>query len=105
MSDQEAIIAKIQAAFGANDYPGDYYLQGSFDGTEPEDEVGPFRGKQVWGEIEPDFLDAHAAALSFFSEAGLRFFLPAYLVADLRDQLSTADPLFHLIHGFFDETM
>jgi hypothetical protein len=105
MSDQEAIIAKIHAAFGENDYPGDHYLQGSFDGCEPGEEVGPFQGKRVWLEIEPDFLDAHATALSFFSEAGLRFFLPAYLVADLRGQLSSADPLFHLTHGFFDETV
>jgi hypothetical protein len=105
MSNQEAIIAKIQAAFGENDYPGDRYLQGSFDGCEPAEEVGPFQGKRAWAEIEPDFLDAHAAALNFFSEAGLRFFLPAYLVADLRGQLSVADPLFHLTHGFFDETM
>jgi len=31
---------------------------------------------------------------------GLRFYLPAYLAADVRDALQTADPVFHLVHGF-----
>jgi hypothetical protein len=47
-------------------------------------------------------LDGHYSALSFFSEGGFRFFLPAYLIADLREELLTADPLFHLWHGFAD---
>jgi hypothetical protein len=46
-------------------------------------------------------LDAHYSALCFFSEAGFRFFLPAYLIADLQDELRTADPLFHLTGGFY----
>src|SRR5262249_255203 len=33
-------------------------------------------------------------------EGGFRFFLPAYLIADLRGHLLRADPLFHLWHGF-----
>lgn len=45
-------------------------------------------------------LDAHYSALSFFSEAAFRFFFPAYLIADLRGELRTADPLFHLTGGF-----
>jgi hypothetical protein len=45
-------------------------------------------------------LDGHANALGYFSEAGFRFFLPAYLIADLHGQLNTADPLFHMTHGF-----
>ena len=40
--------------------------------------------------------------LSFFSEGGFRYFLPAFLVADVRDALQTADPVFHLTHGFVD---
>ena len=47
-------------------------------------------------------MDEHANALSFFSEADFRFFLPAYLISDLRGQLQTADPMFHLTHGFSD---
>lgn len=50
-------------------------------------------------------LNNYAEALSFFSQAGLRFFLPAYLIADLQDKLQTADPLFTLTHGFSDQTV
>jgi hypothetical protein len=79
-------------------------LQGSFEGCEPYDEVGPFEALEDWRGIEARFLDGHANALSFFSEAGFRFFLPAYLISDLRGLLYTADPLFHLTHGFSDRT-
>jgi len=102
MSDKESVIAAIHRAFETSEHPGDAFLQGSHEGCEPAEEVGPFRGGYDWRSIEAAFLDAHAGALSFFSEGCLRFFLPAYLVADLRGQLTTADLLFHLTHGFSD---
>src|SRR5258708_4928481 len=102
MNDKNSLIEKIRSTFGDNEYPGDPFLQGSFEGSEPFDEVGAFQGKTDWKSLEAEFLDAHTAALSFFSEAGFRFYLPAYLIADLNDQLRTADPLFHLTHGFSD---
>ena len=97
---KEEVIDQIREAFGANPYPGDAFLQGSFDGCEPYDEVGAFVGKTDWSKFESRMLDDHYCALSFFSEGGFRFFLPAYLIADLREELLTADPLFHLSHGF-----
>jgi len=105
MNDPSAVIEKIQLVFGDSEYPGDAYLQGSFEGEEPFDEVEPFRGRNDWRSLEPGFLDARAGALSFFSPAAFRFYLPAYLVADLQDQLKTADPLFHLTHGFSEATV
>jgi hypothetical protein len=102
MSDKQTTIQTSRDAFGANAYPGDAYLQGSTEGTEPYEEIGPFHGKTDWQKLDAAFLDAHAAALSFFSEAGFRFFLPAYLVADLQDQLKSADPSFALTSGFSD---
>ena len=102
MGDREAVIEKIQNAFAGSEHPGGRFLQGSFEGCEPYEEVGPFENKQDWGGIQAGFLDGHANALSFFSEAGFRYFLPAYLIADLRGHLVTADPLFHLTHGFSD---
>ena len=83
--DRESVVRMIRDAFGGNEYPGDPFLQGSFDGCEPFEEVGAFRGKADWISLEAEFLDAHADALSFFSQSGFRFFLPAYLVADLFD--------------------
>jgi hypothetical protein len=102
MCDQQTFIDKIHQAFGGNEYPGDAYLQGSREGSEPYEEVGPFAGRRDWREIDPEFLDDHYSALSFFSEAGFRYFLPAYLVADLQGRLKTADPVFHLTGGFSD---
>jgi uncharacterized protein DUF6714 len=97
---KEEVINQIREGFGGNPYPGDAFLQGSFDGSEPYDEVGAFVGKTDWSKVDSAMLDSHYCALSFFSEAGFRFFLPAYLIADLREELLTADPLFHLWHGF-----
>jgi hypothetical protein len=102
MLDKETVINTIREAFSRSRYPGDNFLQGSFEGCEPYEEIQPFKEKADWQAIEPALLDAHYAALSFFSEAALRFFLPAYLIADLRDELQTADPLFVLVHGFHD---
>ena len=100
MSSREAVIRQIREAFGRSEFPGDDYLQGSFEGREPFEEIEPFKGRDDWQAIDASLLDTHHAALSFFSEAGLRYFLPAYLVADLRGELATADPLFTLVHGF-----
>ena len=104
-SNPQTLIDKIYAAFLGNEYPGDPFLQGSREGDEPFEEVEPFQGRTQWQAVEADFLDRHAAALSFFSEAGFRFYLPAYLVADLQGQLQFADPLFHLTHGFSAESV
>jgi hypothetical protein len=105
MSDKEIIIDKIRDAFSGNDHPGDAYLQGSVEGCEPYEEVGPFQGQSDWRIVESDFLDAHAGALNFLSAAGFRFFLPAYLIADVEGRLIYAEPLFHLTHGFSEVTV
>ena len=96
------LIETIHRAFGATPHPGDAFLQGSFDGCEPFEEVGHFTGKPDWTALEPGFLDQRYCALGFLSEGGFRFYLPAYLVADVRRQLRTADPSFHLTHGLDD---
>ena len=101
MIDKDVVIELILEAFDGNVYPGDAFLQGSFEGCEPYEEVGFFRGKMDWRTLDAEMLDANYSALSFFSEAGFRFFLPAYLIADLQDELRTADPLFHLTGGFY----
>jgi hypothetical protein len=94
------VIRQIEQAFGLNVYPGDSFLQGSFEGCEPYEEVGAFVGKTEWKALDAKMLDTHYCALAFFTEAGFRFFLPAYLIADVRDELQTATPVFHLTHGF-----
>jgi hypothetical protein len=97
---KDSIINSIVETFSTTPYPGDQFLQGTFEGCEPFAEVGAFVGKTDWRSLDAKMLDAHCCALNFFSEGGFRFFLPAYLIADLREELVTADPLFHLWHGF-----
>ncbi len=102
MSEKQDVIEKIHRAFDGNEFPGERFLQASYEGTEPYEEVGPFEEKKDWKAIDAAFLDARSAALSFFSQAALRYFLPAFLIADLDDELNTADPLSHLTSGFHD---
>ncbi|MGW8144400.1 MAG: hypothetical protein ACWGN2_08385 [Anaerolineales bacterium] len=102
MKDKEIIIKKIYQAFKNNEYPGDDFLLGSKEGREPFEEIEAFKGQLDWRRVDPELLDTHSGALNFFSEAGLRFFLPAYLIADLNGELRYADPLFALTHGFSD---
>lgn len=96
----DQLTEHISQAFKINTYPGDAYLQASFESDEAYEETGAFKGKTDWTSLEPTFLDNHSSALNFFSEAAFRFYLPAYLIADLRHDLQQAEPLFHLTHGF-----
>jgi hypothetical protein len=100
MRDKAAVIEHICQAFEGNTFPGAGFLQGSFDGCEPYEAVSPFQTQREWRSLDAAFLDVNADALSFFSEAGFRFFLPAYLMADVEGQLRIADPMFYLTHGF-----
>ena len=92
------LIEEIHRAFASTPRPADAFLVGSHEGCEPEESVAPFRGRE-WQSLDPAMLDANYTSLGFFSEGGFRYFLPAYLVADVCEALRTADPLFHLTHG------
>jgi hypothetical protein len=96
---RDEVVAAIEAAFAPTERPGAAFLQGSHEGCEPFEETSPFADRE-WQSLDAGFLDAHYSALSFFSEGAFRYYLPAFLVADLRDELNTADPVFHLTHGF-----
>jgi hypothetical protein len=54
--------------------------------------------KHDWSAIRVADLDRCHSSLSFFDPDGMRFHLPAYLVADLERRLQTADVLFHLVY-------
>ena len=107
MHDKEAIAAQIALAFAAVEYPGDWCLKGGNEGDEPHLLEQEFKGKADWRVLAPAFLDqapaGFASALSFFSDEAFRFYLPAYLIADIRGQLERSNPIFHLTHGL-DET-
>ncbi len=105
MQDTQRVIEQIRQAFSDTERPGDAFLQGSHEGCEPGEAIAPFLGVTDWSQLDPKVLDANYNALSFFSEGGFRYFLPAYLIADLQDLLKTADPVFHLTNGFSDKVV
>jgi hypothetical protein len=100
--DPVALVQHIRRAFERTPHPGDRFLQGSFEGCEPGEAVEPFRGVSDWISVAAPILDANYNALSFFSEGAFRYFLPAFMTADVREELSTADPVFHLTGGFHE---
>ena len=94
------LITRIEQAFTDVDYPGDEDLTDSTYGEEPAALVVDFKGKDDWRVLDSDFLDqapdGWASALSFFSRNALKFYLPAYMIADIRGELMSADPAFRL---------
>ena len=105
MWNKQEVIAGIHHAFRETDHPGDAFVQGSHEGCEPAEVTDPFKGVAHWSAVDQALLDGVSTALSFLSEGGFRHFLPAFLIADLNGQLQTADPIFHLTHGFSDSSV
>ena len=103
--DRDQLIAHIRTAFADTAHPGDRFLLGSREGRDATEAVAPFEGYDAWDAVDAATLDQHYDALSFLSDGGFRFFLPAYLIADLTDQLQAADPVFHLAGGFHDQAV
>jgi hypothetical protein len=105
--DVEALKAMIQAAFAEVEYPGDWCLRGTNDGDGPYLLEQEFKGKADWRTLDPAFLnqapDGYASALCFFSDEAFRFYLPAYLIADIDGRLVSVTPAFHLTHGLTDD--
>lgn len=103
----DEVKALIRSAFAGTPYPGDDALVRSA-GDEPDEVVELFRGRDDWRELPADFVDragaASPSALSFFSAGAFRFYLPAFLIADVDGRLVYTDPLFYLFHGLDEAT-
>ena len=103
MRDPAEVTALIREAFAAVEYPGDWCLVDSREGSEPALLEAQFRGKTDLRLLDAAFLDAapqgFGSALSFFSDEAFHFYLPAYLLADLQGRLRQANPVFALTHG------
>ncbi|MBD1850892.1 DUF6714 family protein [Leptolyngbya sp. FACHB-711] len=103
MQNTEKVKAQIRAAFAQVEYPGDWCLRRSNEGDEPFLLEQEFKGKDKWEVLDPKFIDqapgGFASALSFFSEEAFRFYIPAYLIADIDECLQYSNPIFHLTHG------
>jgi hypothetical protein len=103
VTDLATIKAEIKEAFSRGVYPGDWCLTNSREGTEPGLLEEEFKGKTDWRTLDPSFIDqapdGFGTALSFFSDEAFRFYLPAYLLADLDGRLKQTNVVFALIHG------
>lgn len=105
MHDKQQVIEHIRQTVRDTERPADAFLQGSHEGCEPGESVLSFIGIADWSQLDSAILDVNYNALSFLSEGGFRYFLPAYLIADLQDKLQIADPVFHLTNGFSESGM
>ncbi len=104
---RELLKSQIHNAFAGTPPPDPARLRRSSEGDEPFLLENEFREVPDWRTLSAEFLDqapaGFASALSFFSDEAFRYYLPAFMLADLDEQLSHADPLFHLWHGLDDE--
>lgn len=54
-----------------------------------------FLGQSNWNKLSPEFIDLDGA-LSFFSDEAFRFFIPAFMIADINEQLNFNNPAVRL---------
>lgn len=79
------LIHDIREAFKDSQYPGDDYLATITEGGDNDEPLGvkaAFKGKH-WHEATLSTLNIEKSALSFFTPAAFRFYLPAYLIVVL----------------------
>jgi hypothetical protein len=109
MISPDEVKSQIETAFAAVEYPGDSNLRNSNEGDEPYLLEAEFKGMDDWRSLSAEFIDqapdGFASALGFFSAEAVRFYLPAYLIADLEGKLLSSDPVFLLTYGLTDSTM
>lgn len=103
MNNRDEVIRLIKDAFKRNKYPGDDNIRESNQGDEPFLLEKEFKGKKDWQYLNSSFLDqapdGFSTALCFFSDKAFCFYLPAYLIADLKGELECTDVVRHLHFG------
>lgn len=106
MIDREGLKAQIHTAFTGNKFPGKGNITNSYESDESSSLEEEFFDKNDWTKLNAAFLDlapqGFASALSFFTHDAFRFYLPAYLIADIDNKLIHTDVVFHLCHGLDD---
>jgi hypothetical protein len=102
MTDEQKIVADIirDAFAGVNLGSGVGLMQGQgLDDYADDATLAELRSQDEssdWSRIDLDQLNAYSASLAFMDSAGMRFHLPAYLIADLQSGLIATDILFYL---------
>ncbi len=105
-SSADAIIQELMTVFPSQREGQFVPMVNSLQGLEPLQVAADFADKDDWTKLLPECLDAApdglASALSFLGEEAIRFYIPAYLAADLMGALHRVDPTFTLISGIDD---
>jgi hypothetical protein len=107
MNDEERILVElIRNAFrGVTLGKGVGLLQGQgLDDYADAKTLADYRAQdeqEDWSRLPVEKLNSCSSSLSFFDAEGMRFHLPAYLVADLEGTL-TQDVIFHLTYTDHD---
>jgi hypothetical protein len=89
------LIMRIKAAFADARYPGDESIAKENHCWECDEIAEAFKGKHWKDLTNVKFLNYHDSSLSLFKTPTFQFFLPAFLLADLKKSI-TIDILFHL---------
>ncbi len=80
----------------------------SDEGVEPKLLAEEFKHKPPLTALSPQFLDqapdGYSSALCFFAAEAFLYYIAAYMVADLNDELEMAGVVFALTHGLDDKT-
>lgn len=99
----EILIQKILNAFASVEPPSYWCIINRCEGVEPDMVINDFNNKTNWQNISSDFLDRSqdglVSALSFFSDEAFRFYLPAYMIADIKHELKRVNVVCHLTRG------
>jgi hypothetical protein len=102
MSNTE-LIQKISTAFSDGKFPGNENIVAPSYGEEPELVRAHFYGQSDWENLTPQFLDLDGA-ISFLSDVAFRFYLPAFMIADINEQLNFNDPSIRLCWAVTPQT-
>lgn len=102
-AEKDRVLALIRSAFrGVALGKGVGLREGQgYDDYADECTLASYRAqdeKNDWSAIPVADLDRCYSSLSFFDAEGMRFHLPAYLVADLEESLRTADVILPLVY-------
>lgn len=90
-SNKDDLIQKIVDAFSGIEFPGDDKLVNPSYDEEPDLVRNHFVGQNNWNKLTPEFIDFDGA-LSYFSNEAFRFYIPAFMIADIHGELKNNDP-------------
>lgn len=103
----ESLKQLIRSTFTEARWPGEYNLRGSDAGSEPYEAEELFRHQRDWRKLDAAFFDespsGYGWVLLHLSSAAFRFYLPAFLIADIDERLPNDDVLFCLAYAFEDK--